>query len=571
MIKNNLFKNLIFFIVIFFGINDSLGQEIAIIYMLPPFDNKIYPNSEISNAFSSNKIIIRGCRGEYEPSTFALKSNIEINDLRFEIEGFEGEREKFSSENLNIRAVKCWYQSGNSINKSNDRVFTPELLLHNDSLIVTDNNTKNNYLKSKNNYINISNTNSDDLVNIEPSDEKIISPVKMNSNELKQFWVNIHIPSKISSGTYKGKIKITINNNYFKYIDVNIEVLPFDLVKSNILYGIYYRGKLIDNNNDKDKIYTETRLGKYNSEYKTYDQYVKEMINLRDHGILYPTIYQSDISIIEKELNIRKELGLPFDKVFFVGFQTAITKDFDYEKFIIKINKLKKLLEKYAVSEWYIYGKDEAGQDDLIQQAPLWEKIHNNEGRIFASIDKNNAFKVKSILDVAVVSGEPDFVLADNYHDGNKKVLSYGNPQIGLENQKIYRINYGLKLWKNKYDGAMCYAYQHSFGNIWNDFDHVRYRDHVFAYPVMNGVVDTIQYESFREGVDDVRYVETLKNYIKCANPYDDRILNANTWITNIDYNSNIDKIRSECIDHILKIRDLCNYDAPVIESIIKQ
>ena len=36
------------------------------------------------------------------------------------------------------------------------------------------------------------------------------------------------------------------------------------------------------------------------------------------------------------------------------------------------------------------------------------------------------------------------------------------------------------------------------------------YRDHVFAYPTSNGVIDTIQWEGWREGVDDTRYVATL-------------------------------------------------------------
>jgi hypothetical protein len=56
----------------------------------------------------------------------------------------------------------------------------------------------------------------------------------------------------------------------------------------------------------------------------------------------------------------------------------------------------------------------------------------------------------------------------------------------------------------------MNYAYQHAFGDIWNDFDHPKYRDHVFAYPVTNGVIRTVQWEGFREAVDDVRYLTAV-------------------------------------------------------------
>jgi len=86
----------------------------------------------------------------------------------------------------------------------------------------------------------------------------------------------------------------------------------------------------------------------------------------------------------------------------------------------------------------------------------------------------------------------------------------YANPQVGVEDPLLYRHNYCLSLYFLGYDGCMDYAYQHSFGkHIWKDFDHHKYRDHVFAYPTSNGVVDTIQWEGFREAVDNVRYVHT--------------------------------------------------------------
>ncbi len=33
--------------------------------------------------------------------------------------------------------------------------------------------------------------------------------------------------------------------------------------------------------------------------------------------------------------------------------------------------------------------------------------------------------------------------------------------------------------------------------DIWHDFDYNQYRDYVFAYPTMNGVVDTTKWEGF--------------------------------------------------------------------------
>jgi len=41
-----------------------------------------------------------------------------------------------------------------------------------------------------------------------------------------------------------------------------------------------------------------------------------------------------------------------------------------------------------------------------------------------------------------------------------------------VEKPLTMRLNYGLALWQNNYDGEMSFAYQANAGRIiWNDFD----------------------------------------------------------------------------------------------------
>jgi len=60
----------------------------------------------------------------------------------------------------------------------------------------------------------------------------------------------------------------------------------------------------------------------------------------------------------------------------------------------------------------------------------------------------------------------------------------------------------------------MLYAYQDGFGFVWNDLDSQQFRDHVFAYPTVDGVIDTVAWEGLREGIDDVRYLSQLKLFV---------------------------------------------------------
>ena len=110
-------------------------------------------------------------------------------------------------------------------------------------------------------------------------------------------------------------------------------------------------------------------------------------------------------------------------------------------------------------------------------------------------------------LDLAVVLGERftpgEFARAKAK---GMKLLSYGHPQGGCVTPETYRRNYGLLLWQWGFDGAMTHAYQCGYGFIWNDFDGL-YRDENMTYPTADGVIDTLQWEGYREGVNDLRYL----------------------------------------------------------------
>jgi len=116
-----------------------------------------------------------------------------------------------------------------------------------------------------------------------------------------------------------------------------------------------------------------------------------------------------------------------------------------------------------------------------------------------------------------VLAGPPDPEEGAKWQSVGSQAFCYANPQVGVEAAETYRRNFGLVLWRAGFDGAMDYAYQHGFGHVWNDFDSPKYRDHNFTYPTVTGVIDTLAWEGFREGVDDVRYVTTLERAIANA------------------------------------------------------
>jgi len=119
--------------------------------------------------------------------------------------------------------------------------------------------------------------------------------------------------------------------------------------------------------------------------------------------------------------------------------------------------------------------------------------------------------------------------------------------------------NFGLLLWSVNYDGAMTYAYQHSFGHGWNDFDSDRYRDHNMAYPTVDGVIGTVEWEGYREASDDVAYVTTLLNLIneaeEAGGARGEKARAARDWVMSIDPQGDLDQIRAGIIKRVMALR----------------
>lgn len=525
------------------------------VYIVPAItDNKILPESSISSSCISDTIYIRASPGEFEPASFVIRSNRNVNSLKVESTKLTGNNGVIQSSNVDIRTVKCWYQGnyGNYINSAG-RYLTPELLLKDDSLIkVTDdtisrgdvsNPKGRNYLKLTNgSYIDISNSAPQSQSLIIPISQRPVrdadnlQPVNIESTKNKQFWITVNVPNNTNEGNYSGIIYLKSNDKTITKIKLNLQVLPIDLPKSNLEYSIYYRGMITDK-------------GSISSEEKTIEQFTAENKNMLNHGVTNPTVYHtSSDNVLKQVLSIRNNVGIDNTNLYYLGLWIWDNS---------KISYYKTLATTYGVSNLYAYGPDEQDMKNAKSQSQM-TAVHNAGGKVLNAQSPEQADSVANILDLAVVQGVPNVTLANKYHSYGHKIFSYADPQVYPEYPRLFRMNYGLLLWQNDYDGAMDYAYQHSFGDIWNDFDDGTCRDHVFAYPTMNGVIDTIQWEGFREGVDDVRYLTALQNTIITANAQGKDTTEAENYLANLknsDLSSqDLDVVRSQMANYTIEL-----------------
>ena len=486
--------------------NQSLG-DFSVFLWNPTSGRNILPHTHPVPSYQTNNLKLAACSGEYEPISFILRTRKDVENIRIKVSDFEDKNgNKISKNTANIKYVKCWYQAGDNhlFFEKGKKHLTPELLLKDDALIKVDHRAKKNYLKASLNgvekYIDITDPNAKLPKNAKIKDASDLVPLNIKKNTNKQVWITVHVPDDAKPGNYTGVISITAENIEARILKLNLEVLEFNLPDPVLEYSIYYTGRLVNENN--------SQIGSKN---KNATQYKIEMLDLKNHGIESATLYQRFGPQLEPALQIRNETNMNNGNLYVLGTWTGNPTDVKgIEKLTADVEKWMYYKDKFNYEKAYIYGIDEGNSYVIKSQRKAWQAVHNSGAGILVACPKTAYHAADGLLSIAVLPKELDPDIAHEWHNTGAKVFSYGNPQVGFENAGIYRRNYGLDLWLAGYDGAMNFAYQYQMGAIWNDFDHPRYRDHVFTYPATNSIIDTIQWQGFREAVDDVRYLKAL-------------------------------------------------------------
>lgn len=553
----------------------SPGQELIACVTEPISSLPIVAGTPLGTLGCQDKLNIAAALGEYEPGSIVIRAAKTLKNLTIRITDVRQANNQLSisANNFSIRYVKVWYQSGESWTgvrqEKRKRALTPELLLNDDSLIQVDQTKKRNLAKinrsGKAQYIDISSdTDADKIVapaisEFNIADAKTIQPITLNPQQNQQIWLTFRAPENTPPGLYVGQVIFQSGDMEAQLaIPLSFVVRPFHLHEPDMTYSIYYRGLI-----------TKDDKGTISSEEKTRTQFAAEMRNLQQHGVSNPTIYQSpeDLTLFNEVLGLRAAAGLKNDVIYSIGINTGGYKNpFDIDRQAKTISTLKSNAKSASAPKILVYGVDEANFQVVSDQAKAWSKIKQAGGDIFAADWKKELEQVYAGKINTLISGiKPDRDSIQYLQARGTSVFLYNQPQVGAENPVPYRLNYGLGAWSYGYDGVMNYAYQGAMGFIWNDFDHPKFRDHVFAYPTSDGVIDTLAWEGFREGVDDVRYITTLAHLAKLHNSQKDL-----QWIEQIkNQPPRIQDMASYRETVSEKITSLCLREAPATEQLI--
>jgi hypothetical protein len=548
---------------------------------VPAISNKrimpdsIFPDGEISSTLKAS-----GAGDEYVPISFVLQSLATFNNVKIECSKLRDASGKNYISNIRCRVVKVWFQDKgdfvaktpadiyNPIELTGNKILVPELLLSDDSLVKINKKKQINLIKVKINntvkYVSASSRSGisgNNMKNFFIRDSKKIQAFKLVAEENKQFYILIKIPSNTKAGVYTGNVSIFLDSSLSCQMKLVLKVLPFNLPEPYLVSSIYYY--------------------KPNKRYYGKNaplQYRKEWKNMREHGIynvMYPFNLKNEPEYFIPEL-LKQEAGKPF---FYRGEKFGNPQTIEQLNSVrLRVKEIVKQLSKYGIKDIFFYGIDEARGEKLLSQISAWKAIKSAGGKIFVSgfkadtRGKGNFALVGDLQDAIICWAYPNRKEAAKWHSKKHMILSYGNPQGGVEAPDTYRRNYGLLLWQQDYDGAMTYLYHWGdgqrfvklkFPSVWNDFCRAgrdNYKQHNMVYPTSDGVIDTLQWEGYREAVTDIRYLTYLKKLMEKSDKSSPAFKQAKhflKWLkkTEVNVNAlNLDGIRKKMVSHILAL-----------------
>lgn len=486
------------------------------------------PDTSVASLTAGTQVNLTSAKGEYEPASFILNGAESLSGITITIGDLTSGANTLSASNIDARLVVPWYNPIDSAKTESytanmspyaaeTRFLVNELLTYdNESFIKRDDAAKSNYIRvtfanTSTLYQNIS-TNATDFIPLDATfdDKTTLQPFNITASKNTQIWLTVNVSPTQATGNYSGTVSLKRSDGtYLKNITLNARIRNFTLSDNTLQVSLNFIGRI------------KTGTNGVSGANKTAATYAKELADMKAHGITYPQMYHTgyltaaDNTSLDTQLSLLNQSGMPKDAVYIIFHGAALPGDVTTEpgitNNITKLNYFKSRATYYGFGKTYFFASDEATEPALSRQRTMWINMHLNGSYVFVA-GGSQLGNVADLLDTGIISSFNE-TMKDVYHSYGHKVWVYAQPQAGIPNPEIYRKNYGFNLYNSSYDGANSYGYQSEYGDIWNNFDSTsHYVEEDFSRPTTNGVVNTIEFEGFREAADDNRYVATLIN-----------------------------------------------------------
>ena len=522
---------------------------------------------------------IVAARGEYEPGAFSIYPLADLGKVKLSLTPFRSADGKvFPAGQLDLKLLKIWYQNKNAwYSYFGDTGFKlcAELLLNDEDLIQVDETREANYarLKAPDGSVSMQWINpprqldvrfpwhyrgTDIFAPMRPNfdDADTLQPVRLDKGRFTTFFLTANVAADTVPGLYSGSIRLEGQGKALGEIPVALRVLPFELPPPKCYFDTdkdfltasysYISLDMIMEENGGDLDLAKRQLNAVLRNQVEHNQTTHWMRGDRDDEVRL---------MIEtmKEVGMRPEPLLGGVRVQAGGVQSD-----------------RELAARQAVAWFdqnaghhnvYVGYGDEPGATWLVNARPVFEAYQEAGFKFIIAGGDSVFYKTGYIYDWHNIAKWPENSDSTRMWNevGDNHVAWYATMHVGPENPAFNRRQYGLANYLANYSATCNYA--HHFGS-YND-DRTTYRPMVFAYGVYGGVIDTIQWEGYREAIDDIRYATQLKRLAQkaaasgaLATRYAGK--QALQYMATLDRTKNdLNTVRYEMISRILTLQDM--------------
>ena len=439
--------------------------------------------------------------GEFEPAHFALYPLRKLPGSRVTVSAFAGPgAATIPAQAADVRLVRCWPQRTDWRAKTFHVI--PELL-------------------------------------------EQVAAADLEQGVAQQFYVIVRVPDACPAGHYRAAVRLHTGGESTDALDLRLQVLPFKLrTPPGIVWGLY------------------PDTGRW-PQFPP-DQVEREMVEFKEHGInalmLYPLGFSewsyangkvsADFTRFREQMRLYHKVG--FDGVMVVSIQggesfvrrlIGAASAEPTPAFVAAYRQMLALLRQESVDgqwpEHCLHSVDEPSGGERGESAVRTLRLIKEAGfktfntcysgfvreRLDPYLDyrcyNNIAFGHMRTPEAAADLRRETLAAGDHFWWYGTGCYTNG-AFIQDGNVIANRFMAGYHFWRTGATGAWSWTFLRPKGSAYDDFDGASQREHkdaCIAYPTPDGkgLVPTLQWEGIREGVDDYKYLYTLKALVEQA------------------------------------------------------
>ena len=499
---------------------EESGRGFAV--FAPNWMEMVYPNTVPTSVSRKRALTAFACRGEREPYAVAVRALQPVKGMRVTVSDLKGPG-VIPASAVEVRSVRYHPQRIGSSWSREWRVM-PQIL--------------------------------------DP-----YKPIDLPAKRTQELWLTVTVPKDAKAGIYRGQVELACDGGATSR-PITVQVLAIDLAGPGKWVGMYWKPDRCD----------------------TRERMMKQIADMRAHGmncvaVAVPKprmkLVKGKLVVDAKEtidfLRLLKSKGLEGPIACHWGVERTAKRLFGAKRLRegakLIAAELVKISQRPDTPEVLFYPVDEIGnrrqrETDFMRKAELIRQAPG--AKVYCTVNKFVAGE-RCVKFIDYWCSNIPFTLEWEafVREHNKVYMRYG-PHYVKDPRKA-RNSSGFGFYRRGAVAMYYWHYQCTVADPYNDLDGGS-RDWCCAYPGKDGPIPTLDYEGIAEGVDDLRYINTLNllaercrakggaaaaKALKALNA----MLSQDTTTSAYDFNQRLTNeqfggMRRQVADHILALRE---------------